>query len=90
MSLRSGPAGPVPVGPVGPVPVGPVGPVPVGPVRFQSVQSVQFWFSGFQCFRWFFKVQEGLSGSGDVLLSIFHPGISIFHPKLILEKSKLS
>ena len=32
MSLRSGPAGPVPVGPVGPVPVGPVGPVPVGPV----------------------------------------------------------
>ena len=42
MSLRSGPAGPVPVGPVGPVPVGPVGPVPVGPVRFQSVQSVRF------------------------------------------------
>ena len=44
MSLRSGPAGRVPVGPVGPVPVGPVGPVglvPVGPVRFQSVQSVQ-------------------------------------------------
>ena len=39
MSLRSGPAGPVPVGPVGPVPVGPFGPVPVGPVRFQSV-----WF----------------------------------------------
>ena len=42
MSLRSGPAGPVPVGPVGPVPVGPVGPVPVGPVRFRSVRSVRF------------------------------------------------
>ena len=42
MSLRSDPAGPVPVGPVGPVPVGPVGLVPVGPVRFQSVQSVRF------------------------------------------------
>ena len=49
MSLRSGPAGPVPVNPVGLVPVGPVGLVPVGPVgpvpgpvRFRSVRSVRF------------------------------------------------
>ena len=51
MSLRSGPAGPVPVGPVGPVPVGPVGPVPVGPLFSYGNCRVKNAALGFNDFK---------------------------------------
>ena len=57
------------------------------PKRFKKASSwvadPKFWsFRFFRGFRNYFGVQEGPGGSGDVLLSIFHPGISIFHQKI--------
>ena len=43
----------------------------------------------FVVFQVLFGVLEGPGGSRDVLLTIFHPGKSIFHQKSIFEKSKV-